>query len=43
MTRTAGFSTAEIRAYLTEYDMIPFGQKGTWVDSQLIKVLTARP
>lgn len=31
MTLTAGFSTEEIRAYVTEYNMIPFGQKGQWV------------
>ncbi|PCC42321.1 hypothetical protein CIK65_12920 [Brevibacterium aurantiacum] len=34
MTITVGYSTVEIRAYLTEYDMLPFGQKGKWVDTQ---------
>lgn len=34
MTLTVGFSTEEIRAYLTEYDTLPFGQKGKWVDQQ---------
>lgn len=34
MTVTVGYSVEEIRAYLTEYDMLPFGQKGKWVDTQ---------
>lgn len=32
MTLTVGSST--IRAYLTEYDMLPSGQKGKWVEKQ---------
>lgn len=34
MTITAGYSVEEIRACLTHYDMLPFGEKGKWVDTQ---------
>lgn len=34
MTITTGYSVAEIRSFLVQYDQIPFGQKGKWVDAQ---------
>ena len=34
MTITIGYSIVEIRSFLAEYDQLPFGQKGKWVDAQ---------
>lgn len=42
MTITAGFTTAEIREFVHEYQLQPYGRKGSWLAERDVSVWTLR-